>query len=105
MQETVLGVDLIHSSKKYQTTGIAKFANNQSKRYKLMTSPYEYGREKEKKQQAKRFRELSENSIDSMLSSIERVIDEGSYNVSVMKDLERVRHWLKKTRHGHTIKS
>ena len=64
-----------------------------------MTSPYEHGNEQEKKLQAKRFRELSEKGIDDVLKSIEIIVEEGSYNVSVLEDLEKIRHWIKKQRH------
>ena len=68
-----------------------------------MTSPYEHGKKIEQEQQAERFRAMTDRNIESVLSSVEKILDKGSFNLSMIDDVKFLREWVVKVRRGNTI--
>ena len=68
-----------------------------------MTSPEEHAKKFEQEQQAERFRAMTEANIESVLSSVENVLDKGSFNLSMIDDVKFLTGWIVKIRHGNTI--
>ena len=68
-----------------------------------MTSPKEYGEKLEAEKQTERFRAITEVNVEKLLSAVERVLDKGSFNLSMIDDVKFVREWVDKVRHGNTV--
>ena len=68
-----------------------------------MTSPEEHGTRLEREQQSERFRAITEVNVEKLLSAVERVLDKGSFNLSMIDDVKFVREWVDKVRHGTTV--
>jgi len=68
-----------------------------------MTSPYEHGKKVEQEKQTERFRAMTETNIESVLSSVENILDKGSFNLSMIDDVKFLREWVEKVRRGNTI--
>ena len=68
-----------------------------------MTSPYEHGKKVEQEKQTERFRSMTEEKIETVLSSVENILDKGSFNLSMIDDVKFLRDWVEKVRRGNTI--
>ena len=68
-----------------------------------MTSPEEHGTRLEREQQSERFKASTDLNIDRLLGSVERILDKGSFNLSMIDDVKFVREWGDKVRHGNTV--
>ena len=68
-----------------------------------MTSPEEHAKKFEQEQQAERFRKMTEANIESVLSSVENVLDKGSFNLSMIDDVRLLTNWVAKIRHGNAV--
>tara|TARA_R100001163_G_scaffold57604_1_gene45550 strand:+ start:1681 stop:1893 length:213 start_codon:yes stop_codon:yes gene_type:complete len=70
-----------------------------------MTSPEEYMKKEDREKQGERFKSMTDNKIESVLSSVENVLDKGSFNLSMIDDVKFLRDWVAKVRYGNTISS
>ena len=68
-----------------------------------MTSPEEHAKKIEQEQQTERFRAMTETNIESVLSSVEKILDKGAFNLSMIDDVKFLREWVEKVRRGNTI--
>ena len=46
---------------------------------------------------------MTETNIESVLSSVEKILDKGSFNLSMIDDVKFLREWVEKGRRGNTI--
>jgi len=68
-----------------------------------MTSPEEHAKKVEQEKQTERFRAMTETNIESVLLSVESILDKGSFNLSMIDDVKFLRDWVEKVRRGNTI--